>query len=67
MANQSPMKWIKVAGTTFYTLPESALPQPVFSGTYLRDQEVPAQAYYDEKEHYNQSKPHVFRSAGIPV
>ena len=23
--------------------------------------------FYDEKEHYNQSKPHVFRSAGIPV
>lgn len=46
MANQSPIKWVKVAGTTFYTLPESALPQPVFSGTYLRDQEIPAQAYF---------------------
>ena len=46
MANQSSMKWVKVTGTTFYTLPESALPQPVFSGTYLRDQEIPAQAYF---------------------
>lgn len=40
------MKWVKVAGTTFYTLPESALPQPVFFCTYLRDQEIPAQAYF---------------------